>query len=158
VGVHHPAKHRFGVGRHNSHFRNSNVANLHQYSHDRMSRLLLNSCLYCFFSLGTAVKLEKKKKKKKISEIENHAPAAGVLAGGLAYQYLTTTKAGESDEGKGSPGVDRKTRRPKKPRTLIFRPFSVRSQLEPLRTEQLKCFRGRPSALVLWCVERKRKF
>lgn len=23
-----------------------------------------------------------------ISEIENHAPAAGVLAGGLAYQYL----------------------------------------------------------------------
>ena len=26
VGVHHPAKQRFGVGRHNSHFRNSNVS------------------------------------------------------------------------------------------------------------------------------------
>ena len=41
-----------------------------------------------------------------ISEIDNHAPAAGVFAGGLAFQYLT--KAGESDEGKGSPDVDRK--------------------------------------------------
>jgi len=38
------------------------LPNLHQYSHDRMSRLLLNCCLYCFFSLGTAVKFEKKKK------------------------------------------------------------------------------------------------
>ena len=35
-----------------------------QYSHDCMSQLLLNYCLYCFFSLGTAVKLEKKKERK----------------------------------------------------------------------------------------------
>jgi len=41
------------------------LPNLHQYSHDHMSRLLLNYCLYCFFSLGTAVKLEIKKEKKK---------------------------------------------------------------------------------------------
>jgi len=46
---------------HNSHFRNSKLMlpNLHQYSHNCMSRLLLSYCLYCFFSLGTAVKLEK---------------------------------------------------------------------------------------------------
>jgi len=39
------------------------LPNLHQYSHDCMPQLLLNCCLYCFFSLGTVVKLEKKKKK-----------------------------------------------------------------------------------------------
>jgi len=37
------------------------LPNLHWYSHDHMSRVLLNYCLYCF-SLGTAVKLEKKTK------------------------------------------------------------------------------------------------
>jgi len=45
------------------------LPNLHQHSHDCMSQLLLNYCLYCFLSLGTAVKLEppppKKKKTKK---------------------------------------------------------------------------------------------
>ena len=40
------------------------LPNLHQYSHDRTSRVLLNCCLYCFFSLGTAVKLVTKKNKQ----------------------------------------------------------------------------------------------
>lgn len=55
-----------------------------------------------------------------ISDIENHAPAAGVFAGGLAYQYLTTTKEGESNEGKGSPDVDRKKDKEKSFKNAYF--------------------------------------
>jgi len=46
-----PAKQRFTVGRHNSHFKNTNV-NSHVPTAAKIT-------VYCFFSLGTAVKLEK---------------------------------------------------------------------------------------------------
>jgi len=64
------------------------LPNLHQYSHDCMSRLLLNYCLYCFFSLGTAVKLEKKKKKKKLLVILYLLLSTNWLHILISYGYL----------------------------------------------------------------------
>jgi len=60
VGVHHPAKQRFGVGRHNSHFRNSNFT--YSTSAFKWSHVPTAAKLLCTTASHLALWLSLKKK------------------------------------------------------------------------------------------------